>query len=317
MNKNKKEINSLFQKLIKSIKITFEEDKNNLIYKDYFFNGIQIPNNIQFQDIFSNSFKLLWNIDNIDITNIDNKKIVYMVEIREKNKNFTKVYEGNVNNCLIENVNKNTNYEIRICCKYNDLIGPWSKIENIKTFDIDSIDSTILKKSKRKNEFFKIISKWSGYKNWMLIYRGTRDGSSSDIFHQKCGNQGPTICLYENSYGNIFGGFTSISWTSQGDYHIDKNCFIFTLTNNYNIEPTKFKIKPDIKQCVYHNIKEGPTFGGGEIGISKDFRKDECWSYFPSSFEDTTNKGNSIFTANNKKNNFFTIKEIEVFKLFE
>lgn len=150
----------------------------------------------------------------------------------------------------------------------------------------------------------------------MLIYRGTRDGSSSDIFHQKCDNQGPTICLYENSYGNIFGGFTSVSWTDQGGYNLDTNCFIFTLTNNYNIGPTKFKIKPKTKNCIYHSTQEGPTFGGGEIGISSDFRKKECWSYFPSSFEDTTNKGNSIFTGNDKKDNHFLIKEIEVFKLF-
>ena len=46
------------------------------------------------------------------------------------------------------------------------------------------------------------------------LYRATRDGSDSNIFHNKCDNQGPTICLCKNDKGSIFGGYISSSWTS-------------------------------------------------------------------------------------------------------
>ena len=49
-----------------------------------------------------------------------------------------------------------------------------------------------------------------------LLYRGTRDGSGANIFHNKCDNQGPTITLCKNDRGNIFGGYSSISWASGG-----------------------------------------------------------------------------------------------------
>ena len=42
----------------------------------------------------------------------------------------------------------------------------------------------------------------TGKTNMILIYRGTRDGSSSKVFHEKCGdNQGPTICFYKMKKG--------------------------------------------------------------------------------------------------------------------
>ena len=84
---------------------------------------------------------------------------------------------------------------------------------------------------------------WSGYKKIELIYRGSRDGDLSKNFHEKCDNQGPTITLIKNEKGNIFGGFSSVSWTSHGDYKQAPNSFLFTLTNIYGTNPTKFQLK--------------------------------------------------------------------------
>ena len=57
-------------------------------------------------------------------------------------------YEGNNSNCLIDNLNKNTIYEIRICCIYNNIKGNWSKIEKFKTNNKDI--SKILNESEKK-----------------------------------------------------------------------------------------------------------------------------------------------------------------------
>ena len=84
-----------------------------------------------------------------------------------------------------------------------------------------------------------------------LIYRGSRDGTKSNDFHNKCDNQGPTICLFKNEKGYIFGGYSSISWTNDNNYHSAPESFIFTLTNIYNIKPTKFP-NSNSNYSVYH-----------------------------------------------------------------
>ena len=318
INKNNKEAILLFTELIKNIKIFYEEDKNNIKFEEYFFNGISTPCNIESKDINLNNINLSWDLGNINLTNFEKDQIKFRVEIRKynikKSENFIQGYEGKSNNCILDNLNKNTHYEIRICCVDNDLIGPWSKVYKFKTSFIDSI---ILKESKKENEFSQKIFEWCGYKDMELIYRGTRDGPSSNIFHSKCDNQGPTLCLYKNDKNNIFGGFCSISWTNSGEYQSAPDSFIFTLTNIHNIEPTIFILK-DVDKAVYHSNKEGPTFGYGEIGISKDFKNTVSWSYFPHSFQDSTGKGRSIITGNlNNNSNELWIKEIEVFKIIK
>ena len=73
-----------------------------------------------------------------------------------------------------------------------------------------------------------------------LLFRGSRDGMTSQDFHNKCDNRGKTISLFLNDKGNIFGGYSSIPWENIGRDKIAKDCFLFTLTNIYNLEPTKF-----------------------------------------------------------------------------
>ena len=315
INKNQKEMNLLFQELMRNIKISFIEEESNIKYEDYYFNGIQIPKNIEFKDISTNSFKIYWKIDDINIININKKEIKYKVEIKKENEKFIKVYEGNNNNCLIDNLNKNTNYEIRICSIYNDIISNYSEIYKIKTKDLDSI---ILRESGKENEFIKEILEWSGYKSMELIYRGSRDGTKSNDFHNKCDNQGPTICLFKNEKGYIFGGYSSISWTNDsGNYHSAPESFIFTLTNIYNIKPTKFP-NSNTNDSVYHHSSYGPTFGGGhDIYISSDYtNNNNSYSNFPYSYQDTLGKGYSIFTGDNNSSSF-KLKEMEIFKLFK
>ena len=107
---------------------------------------------------------------------------------------FVLVYEGNEYNYIINNLNKNTNYEIRICSLYKDIISEYTKIYKIKTKNFE-IDSNILIEVEKGDEYLKKLYEWTGYKKMELIYRGTRDGSESKTFHNKCDNQGPTIIL--------------------------------------------------------------------------------------------------------------------------
>ena len=197
-----------------------------------------IPKDIELSEKKGNSFKLSWKIDDMNMMNIDKKQIKYQVEMKkEKEKEkFIQVYEGNDNNCSIKDLEYYANYEIRICTVYNNIKSNYSQIYKIKT-DFDSI---ILNKEERKKEYLDKIIEWCGAKSMHLLYRGTRDGMTSNNFHNKCDNKGKTLCLCLNNKGNIFGGYSSISWTSNGGNKTANDCFLFTLTNIYNTEPTKF-----------------------------------------------------------------------------
>ena len=77
INKNQKEMKTIFQELMKNLKISYIEEESTIKYEEYYFNGIPIPKDIGFKEIGSNSFKIFWKIDNINILNIDKKEIKY------------------------------------------------------------------------------------------------------------------------------------------------------------------------------------------------------------------------------------------------
>ena len=316
INKNQKEMRTLFQKLMKNLNISFIENESKIKYDDYYFNGIPIPKNIEFKDIGVNSFKVLWKIDDINILNVDKKEINYRIEIKKENskEDFIQIYEGNENNYLVKNnIEKNTNYEIRICSIYKDIISNWTEIHKIKTKNLDCL---ILNGVEKGDEYLEKIYEWTGYKNMKLLYRGTRDGDGSNIFHNKCDNQGPTLCLCKNEKGNIFGGYASISWTSDGNYHSANGSFLFTLTNIHGINPTKYPNTQRYEYAVCHNSGYGPTFGGNhDLNISNNYlNNNSSYCCFGYSYPDVLGKGHSIFSGDVNTDSF-KLKELEVFKL--
>ena len=306
INKNQKEMNKITQILMKNLKLNFIED--NIKYDEYYFNGLFIPKDIQFSDIKVNSFKISWKIDDLNVNN-DKDKIKYKVEIRKENDQFQSIYEGNNMNCYIDKLNSDTDYDIRICTINNNINSLWSEIKKVKTKE--SI-STILNEQNRYDEFLNKIYEWTGGKKMELLYRGTRDGMSNDVFHNKCINKGPTICLFKNEKGYIFGGFTSVDLKGGSGYRSSKDSFIFTLTNMYEISPTKFPCSSS-NNSIQESPNYGPIFGGCDIAIQFP---SSHYTNFPYSYKDVLGKGYSIFKGDNDNYNF-NLKEIEVFKLIK
>ena len=312
ININKKGMDKLFKELVNSIKFSFQENENNIKYEDYYFNGVPIPYDIECKENVYLSYinaEIFWKCD---FKNIDKNKVKYKVEIKNENENFKQVYEGEKDNCIINQLEKNINYQIRICIIYNNSCGLWSDEKVIK-FE-SNIDSTILFDSKRGDEFLKYLYEWSTYKRMELIYRGTRDGMYSKNFHEKCDNKGPTITLFRNDKGNIFGGFCPISWKNTGDYQNENKCFIFTLTNIYNIKPTKFASRNSGNE-IFFSSGNGPCF---YVTWNYDDFINRSAAYFGDHYQDTTGKGNSMFTGNTDNNNRKIImNEVEVFKIYK
>ena len=317
INKNNKESKNLFQELMRNLKLEFLENEVNIKYTDYYFNGISSPKNIDIKDISYDSANISWTIDKLNIIDINNKDIKYKIEIRKNKEKFVQIYDGGKKNFKINDLIKNTEYEFRICSYCNDIIGNWSEIKKFKTLDY-MCDSKILNETKREKEFIEKIFEWTNYNKMELLYRGSRDGMTSNNFHNKCDNKNPTIILYKNTKNSIFGGYTSLPWANNGNYKPDQTAFIFTLINIHNSEPMKFQVKSG-SEGVYHNSSYGPTFGSCcDITIPSDFINSDSCSDFPCRYTDNLGKGRSIFTGDsNNSNSNFRIKEIEVFRMFK
>ncbi|CDW89072.1 UNKNOWN [Stylonychia lemnae] len=107
-----------------------------------------------------------------------------------------------------------------------------------------------------------------------LIYKASRDGYTASSFHQKCDNQGPTISFILSEPGQVFGGYTSISWTSPGAYIEDAAAFIFNLTKN-----SLHNQYQNFEKGVIHNHTNLMIFGRGhDIFINNNCNYDNAYN---------------------------------------
>ncbi|CAF4312820.1 unnamed protein product, partial [Rotaria sordida] len=130
-----------------------------------------------------------------------------------------------------------------------------------KLTEIPFPNGTLLQKEHQKklNEFYGKTNQ-----RWELIYKATRDGFDANTFHSRCNNKGPTMTIIQSNNNYLFGGYTTIPWTSDDSYKNDTTAFLFTLTNPHNIPPTKYLINPgNAANTVFHHNSYGPYFGAG------------------------------------------------------
>ena len=85
-------------------------------------------------------------------------------------------------------------------------------------------------------------------------------------FHTACDHKGPTLVLIQSADGASYGGYTSISWTSNNQYQTDTKAFLFRIANFANSSTQqaseKFARNGNAND-VYGASNYGPTFGGG------------------------------------------------------
>ena len=95
---------------------------------------------------------------------------------------------------------------------------------------------------------------------WSLLFRATRDGFNSAVFHQLCDNKGPTVSVARVKNGPLIGGYTKISWSSSGGFESDITAFVFN--NLHNDKIAKFAVKADkANTAILHDSRFGPSFG--------------------------------------------------------
>ena len=92
-----------------------------------------------------------------------------------------------------------------------------------------------------------------------LLYRATRDGFESEVFHEKCDGKSNTISIIWNNLNYVFGGYASSAWNSSGKDINDPNAFIFSLRRKGVSFKDKFVVK-DAGAALFGHIEYGPTF---------------------------------------------------------
>jgi hypothetical protein len=112
--------------------------------------------------------------------------------------------------------------------------------------------SQILNDEQQCSELLKVCE-FSPNDKWSLLYRATRDGFGSSVFHSKCDGHSNTLTILktkDSSY--IFGGFAAVSRESTANikFKSDVNAFIFSLTNKED-RPLKMKIDPKKHHRAY------------------------------------------------------------------
>jgi len=149
------------------------------------------------------------------------------------------------------------------------------------------------------NKQLKSLSKEMGG----LLYQASKDGKSSSNFHSRCDSKGSSITIVETESGNMFGGYSSTSWSSSASYRQSSGAFLFRLRPSME----RYSLKSS-SQAIYTHPNYGPTFGSGhDLYIRDCFGVSICYTN-PSSYY------MSSYALNNGEHNF-RIKDYAVVRV--
>jgi hypothetical protein len=175
---------------------------------------------------------------------------------------------------------------------------------------IDDIALAMIDHTKKHEEIYlsELINlcEFTPNDKWTLLYRGTRDGFGSDVFHSRCDGHTNTLTILkakQSSY--IFGGFTTVSWDGSSLWKSDRNAFIFSLTNKDN-KPLKIKIDSNEHQhaiCCYS--KFGPIFGieiviANNTNTTMDSYSNLGWAYLHPLYTYRSNEAETFLSGSHK-----------------
>jgi len=187
----------------------------------------------------------------------------------------------------------------------------------IKFPDLKQSNPTLL----LSEHYKQLIVQWIGNpSNLNLLYSATGDGGfSAKEFHDKCDNKGPTVVVVKSTEGYVFGGYAAHSWDSSGKYigrssYINsQSSFLFTLTNQHKVPPTKYSVTHEGAANAMRCLANcGPIFGGGYdlfIGDSLNGHN-SSYSEFPFSYGEVKDVG--FYFAGTRD---FQISQVDVYSV--
>ena len=122
----------------------------------------------------------------------------------------------------------------------------------------------------------RLYSPWSvrsisTHRKWKLLFQASRNGFEAADFHRCCDARGPTVTIAKSGE-NLFGGFTSVPWSSRSRWEDDSASWLYSL-----VGPTgpaiKFPVTGEGRPAVCHYAGHGPVFYG--LGIVSNCNKNK------------------------------------------
>jgi len=109
------------------------------------------------------------------------------------------------------------------------------------------------------SSYFTKLNEWIGKQcKYTLIFRASRDGYTRKAFHDKCDGMAPTVTIIKTNYNKVIGGYTTLKWTSKGEWLKDPSNTNFTFSMDSN---KKQKILPNCPYAIICSSSYGPSFG--------------------------------------------------------
>ena len=92
------------------------------------------------------------------------------------------------------------------------------------------------------------------------LFSTRTNGWSPAAFHSLCDNKGPSLTIVQDAGGSLYGGYTSISWTSSTGLANDSKAFLFRSesSGSGNLESIK---RSGNGNEIFQNAEYGPVFG--------------------------------------------------------
>ncbi|XP_078373592.1 uncharacterized protein LOC144657158 [Oculina patagonica] len=107
--------------------------------------------------------------------------------------------------------------------------------------------------------------------HWRRCWLASRDGWATITFHTNCDNKGPSVTIVRvGKY--IFGGYTSLAWTTKCQWPHDPAAFMFSLVNKPGWQPLKLYQTgvQNKRYSIYSCTNDGPTFGNSDLYIAEN-----------------------------------------------
>ena len=180
------------------------------------------------------------------------RRVIYMVE---KDK-IIKVYEGN----FIKNSNHllDLSKNFGILKEINELLDKESyTLLNPKKYNLITTNEDFIFFSKNININAKI--------SYELLYKASIDGEAASVFHSLCDEKGASITVVKVLNGSKCGGFTPLSWKTNGCWQKDPSLrsFVCNLDNK-----TKFNLRENYNHALDFHGNKLSCFGGYALQLT-------------------------------------------------
>ena len=187
---------------------------------------------------------------------------------------------------------------------YSDITGKSINIMNNIEDDInnndDSINSIVFSKIVTKEQS-DLIEKVTRLHIGNACYKGEYHSLSTEDFHNMCDNIQHTVTFVKTSYGDVVGGYTSISWKGNTKQR-DPFAFIFNILNKHIFTPYTNTYS------IYPNENTFPSFGE-DLHFGND--DGNGYSSFPSVYGSSANTLHQLIS-----HNIFKVSHIEVYQMY-